>query len=121
MSDEKSGNSRKGFASNPHLINKGGRPRGSRNKSSLLKAQLKLDSASERASEFYEALMENDKETLGITDDVPLTLRLAVAKEIMNKAIANEAKKEPQETTQSEKEEESTMPIFSSVPVQKEA
>ena len=107
----------KGFALNPLGRNVTGRPKGSRNKATLLKAQLKMDSATEQAAEFYEAMMNNDTEALGISDDVPLTLRLAAAKEIMNKAIANESNKEPQAPAPTEKEEEDTTPIFSSVPV----
>lgn len=85
----------KGFALNPEGINLAGRPKGSRNKTTLLKAQLQLDDSTEAAAEFLDALLRNDKELLGIKDDVPLVLRHKAAVDILNKAIANEKDKEP--------------------------
>lgn len=84
---------KRGFAANPHLINKSGRPKGSRNKSSLLKAQLNIDDLSVAASELLEAMIHNDKATLGITDDVPIKMRMDAANSVLNKAIANEKDK----------------------------
>ena len=107
----------KGFALNPEGINQTGRPKGSRNKSTLLRAQLKMDSSTEYAAELLEALMTNNKEFLGVTDDVPLTIRRQSALDIMNKSIANEKDKEPVTATTVEKEEENKMPIFSPVAV----
>lgn len=113
--------STKGFASNPENINRGGRPKGSRNKSTLIKAQLRLDDMSLQATEIIQAIMNNDKETLGLkeTEDVPVTLRLAAAKEALNKAVANEKEKEPQKPAgeAARDEEEDNTPIFSPVPV----
>lgn len=108
--------STRGFASHPHLINKGGRPKGSRNKSTLVKAQLQMDSDTEFAAELLGAIMRNDKEFLGIKDDVPIPVRITAAKEVLNKSIANEKDKEPAEPT-STKEEEDDTPVFSPVPV----
>lgn len=108
----------KGFASNPQGINRAGRPKGSRNKSTLLKAQLLMDSSTEYAAEFYDALMRNDTDFLGITTDVPLSIRLASAKEVMNKTIANESSKEPSASLTKQEQEDET-PLFSSTPVAK--
>lgn len=88
-----------GFALNPDGINKGGRPRGARNKSSMMKAQYQLDEAAEIAVGILLSLTTNDKEALGITTDVPPTVRLAAAKEILNKVIANEKEKETEKPT----------------------
>lgn len=114
--DSSSGNARKGFASNPENINRAGRPKGSRNRSTLIKAQIKMDSATEYAAELLEAVMSNDKEFLGIKDDVPVGMRIAAAKEVLNKSIANEKDKEPVEPPKTQEEEES-IPMFSPVPV----
>lgn len=120
---KKGGKKAKGFAANPHLINKGGRPKGSRNKKSIIKAQLQLDDMSVMATEVLQALMMNDKDILGITDDVPLSLRLNAAKEALNKAIANEKDKEAavaKEAAEKVSEApEQSGPIFSPVPVKR--
>jgi hypothetical protein len=108
----------KGFAINPKGINTGGRPKGSRNKASLLKAQISMDDNSEYAAELWNALMRNDKSFLGIEEDVPLTLRQSSAEKIMNKAIANEKDKDVP-TPSTAKEEEEAKPKFSVVPVGK--
>tara|TARA_R110002072_G_scaffold57844_1_gene148303 strand:- start:648 stop:1025 length:378 start_codon:yes stop_codon:yes gene_type:complete len=96
MSDEhkKGGNKPKGFAANPENRNKTGRPKGSRNKSSILKAQLVFDSETEEAAMTLAALMRNDKDFLGIGEDVPLSLRKDACKLIMDKSLANEKDKE---------------------------
>ncbi len=100
---------KKGFALNPDGINKGGRPKGSRNKSSMMKAQYQLDDAAEVAVATLLSLATNDTQALGVTDNVPPTVRLAAAKEILNKVIANEKDKldeKPKETKQEEEEED---------------
>ena len=95
--DSKKGGDKKlrGFAAHPEHINRAGRPKGSRNKSTLIKAQLQLDSSTEKAAEFLTAVMENDTKTLGLKEDdnIPMKDRIAAAKEILNKAIANEKDK----------------------------
>ena len=87
---------KRGFAAHPENINLGGRPKGSRNKSTLIRAQLQLDGTTEQAAEFLAAVMENNTTKLGLKDDdvVPMALRLAAADKILNKAIANEKDKE---------------------------
>lgn len=113
MAEETKGSGR-GFKSHPENINKGGRPKGSRNKSSLMKAQLQLDSDSETAAEVLRAIMANDKDTLGLKDDIPVTLRMGAAKEILNKAIANEKDKVGEQSKDSSSsEEDNSAPIFS--------
>lgn len=110
----------KGFALNPKGINLGGRPKGSRNKSSMLKAQIQLDEAAEVAVSVLIALATNDKESLDIKADVPATTRLAAAKEILNKVIANE-KEKPLETLDksTDVEEDDDTPIVSTQPIAK--
>ena len=81
----------RGFA-NPELrkhINKGGRPKGSKNVNTLKRAKLNLDANAEAASEFLAALMNNDKEFLELDQDVPLTLRHKAAISIIDKSISN--------------------------------
>lgn len=107
----------KGFALNPHLINFKGRPKGSRNKSTLIKAQLRMDSDTEFAAELLGAIMRNDKGFLEISDDVPITMRIAAAKEVLNKSIANEKDKEPANPAAKEDEDGDNLPLFSPVPV----
>lgn len=107
---------KRGFAVHPENINKGGRPKGSRNKSTLLRAQLQLDSDTEDAAALLGAIMRNDTAFLGISTDVPLALRQKTAIDIMNKSIANEKDKEPAPAAVVEEEDET--PIFSLVPVE---
>lgn len=109
MSEDKA---KTGFALNPEGINRGGRPKGSRNKSSMMKAQYQLDEAAELAVATLTALMMNDKETLGITTDVPPTVRIAASKEILNKVIANEKEKESEKSSEKVQEvEEDKTPL----------
>ena len=112
---------KRGFAAHPENINRGGRPKGSRNKSTLVKAQLELDDMSLMATELLKALMQNDKDTLGLneSEDVPLKLRMDAAKEALNKAIANEKDKDSGAGKDSDKPEEveDNTPIFSPKPV----
>lgn len=72
-----------------------GRPKGSRNKSKIISAQLKLDGASEIAADTVIALMENDHKKLKCDEDVPYSLRFQACKLVMDKAIANEKDKAP--------------------------
>lgn len=72
----------KGQSGNPN-----GRPTGSRNKSSLIKAQLKLDDGSEIAAKLLNAVMSGDPQALeefGIkTDELALKLRIDAAKAVL--------------------------------------
>ncbi len=86
------GQKAKGFGSNPHLINKGGRPKGSRNKSSLVKTQLKIDSLSELAVDVIAALATNRAEDYGIVTVKPETM-LSAAKALLDKSISQEKEK----------------------------
>lgn len=73
---------------------KQGRPFGSRNKSILMQAQIKIDDLSLVATEYLEALMKNDLVMLGSKDDVPYSIRFNATKEILAKGIANEKEKD---------------------------
>jgi len=73
--------------------NKGGRPVGARNKSSLMRAQLLIDDFSEEGVKRLIALAKNDKEYLQISDDVPCTIILGSIKVLMDKSVANEKDK----------------------------
>lgn len=77
---------------------KPGRPKGSRNKSSLMKAQVMIDDLTIDAVLHAEALMKNDKDFLNSKDDVPYTVRFNAMKEILAKSIAAEKEKEPSKT-----------------------
>ena len=98
---------------------KKGRPINSRNRSTLLKSQLKLDDLSLVATGTLKALMTNDKLALGLSekDNVPLSIRLAAAKEALNKAIANEKEKELRKLVEVPKEDVKPLAIFSAVAV----
>ena len=76
---------------------KAGRPAGSRNKSTLMKAQVRIDDLTLVAVDYLEALMKNDKNLLNCKDDVPFSIRFNATKEILSKGIANEAAKKPVE------------------------
>lgn len=86
---------RKGFGSNPENINREGRPKGSRNKSKLIKAQLAFDSYSELAVDRLKQIMMNDAKGLGVKE-VPISMQVQAAKVILDKAIANEKEKQGQ-------------------------
>ena len=73
--------------------NVGGRPKGARNKSSLMRAQLLIDDFSEEGVKRLIALAKNDKDYLGIADDVPCTIILGSIKVLMDKSVANEKDK----------------------------
>jgi len=92
----------KGFGSNPQNINRGGRPRGSRNKSKLIKAQLAFDDYSELAAERLKQIMMNDTEALGVKE-VPVSMQVQAAKVILDKAIANEKEKEDKSSKATDK------------------
>lgn len=72
-----------------------GRPKGARNKSKLLKAQLLFDDVSEEAAVTLQAIMKNDLQALNLVkqEDIPMSLRLQACKIIIDKAIANEKEK----------------------------
>ena len=78
---------------------KPGRPPGSRNKSSLIQAQIQIDGLSLTAVQYLEALMTNDKALLDCEDDVPYSIRFNATKEILAKGIANEKEKEAPKDT----------------------
>ena len=73
---------------------KAGRPAGSRNKSTLLKAQIRIDDLTLEAVDYLEALMRNDLQKLDSKDDVPYSIRFNATKEILAKGIANEREKD---------------------------
>lgn len=87
-----------------------GRPKGARNKSSLIKAQLTFDDAANLAAETLVALMKNDKDALNISDDVPATIRLQACKVVIDKAIANEKDKLSDNDDNSDSGEEDNTP-----------
>jgi hypothetical protein len=78
---------------------KAGRPSGSRNKSTLMKAQVKIDDLTLEAVDYLEALMKNDKAKLACDDNVPYSIRFNATKEILAKGIANEKEKETPKPT----------------------
>lgn len=84
---------RKGFGSNPENINRGGRPKGSRNKSKLIVAQLGIDDLAVVAVERLGMLMMGDSAGLGIKDEIPPKLQFDAMKELLGKAIAGEKDK----------------------------
>lgn len=88
---------RKGQSGNPN-----GRPRGSRNKSSLIKAQLTLDDAANTAAEVLVAVLSGNEELLKkygmVAGEVTPKLKLEAAKMMLAqvsgemKALASEKK-----------------------------
>ena len=91
------GQFKKGQSGNPS-----GRPKGSRNKSSLVKAQLTIDNSAEYAAKLFEAVVTRDPVKLaefGLTvDNVNLKSMMEAGKTIMThsagemKAIAADSK-----------------------------
>jgi len=75
-----------GFALNPQNINRGGRKKGSKNRKTMLQAQLKVTDVAECAAATLEALMKNDKDFLGTKEDVPTSVRYNSAKELLSRA-----------------------------------
>lgn len=113
--DKPNNNHKKGFGSNPGNINRSGRPPGAKNrdKNTLTKSQLKLDEYSIEAVENMRALMNNDLAHLNVKNDVPMTVRMAAAKSILEKAIANESTKAPS-SEENEVQEDNAPKVFSS-------
>ena len=76
------GQFKKGQSGNPS-----GRPKGSRNKSSLVKAQLTIDNSAEFAAKLFEAIVTRDAAKLAefglTTDDVNLKSMMEAGKTIM--------------------------------------
>lgn len=107
---------KKGQSGNPN-----GRPRGSRNKSSLIKAQLALDDAMPSVMRMYVAIANRDEAALlefGLTPkDITAKLMLEAGKVLMTqgasemKALAAEAKK----TAEKPAEVPSNKPTFTTV------
>jgi hypothetical protein len=83
----------KGFANpeNRKNINLSGRPKGSRNKSTLIRAKQSLNVSAEDAAKFLSDLVNNNTGALDLPqgESVPLTLRLKAATEIINKSLAS--------------------------------
>ena len=77
---------------------KAGRPVGSRNKSTLIKAQVLIDDLSYESVQYLEALMKNDTEFLNCKTDVNYTIRFNATKELLSKGIANEKEKNAMNT-----------------------
>lgn len=75
--------------------NLGGRPKGARNKSTLMKAQLLIDDNSLDYVKNLVALAHNDKDHFDMKSDIPATIVLTANKILLDKAIANEKEKEP--------------------------
>lgn len=109
------GRFKKGQSGNPN-----GRPKGSRNKRSLVKAQLTIDNTSEHAAKLFLAIVTRDAEKLaefGLDPkDVKIKEMIEVGKAIMSqsagemKALAAEEK-----VIRNPKDEEPSKPTFSSV------
>ncbi|WQZ26410.1 hypothetical protein ZHEEYJVH_CDS0024 [Shigella phage Tf] len=111
------GQFKKGQSGNPS-----GRPKGSRNKSSLVKAQLTIDNSAEFAAKLFEAIVTRDATKLAefglTTDDVNLKSMMEAGKTIMThsagemKAIAADTKKTPDNGGQPQTDNK---PTFSAV------
>lgn len=111
------GQFKKGQSGNPS-----GRPKGSRNKSSLVKAQLTIDNSAEFAAKLFEAIVTRDAVKLAefglTTDDVNLKSMMEAGKTIMThsagemKAIAAGTKKTPDNGGQQQTDNK---PTFSAV------
>lgn len=87
-----------------------GRTPGARNRSSLIRTQLEFDGAAPLAAKKLIALMNNDKEFLNISEDVPTSIILQACKTIIDKAIANEKEKEPVPASEEKSEDVVKMP-----------
>jgi hypothetical protein len=108
----------KGQSGNPN-----GRPRGSRNKSSLIKAQHKLDDGSEVAARLLNAIMQGDEELLSEFDikpeEVTLKLRVDSAKIVLSQTANGmktlEEKATPDTSDSEEGKPKENKPVFSRV------
>lgn len=105
---------RKGQSGNPK-----GRPRGSRNKSSLIKAQLTLDDAANTAAEVLVAVLSGDESLLekyGISGEITPKLKLEAAK-MMLQQVSGEMKALSAEKKSEDKpaQEQSSKPQFTTV------
>lgn len=108
----------KGQSGNPN-----GRPRGSRNKSSLIKAQHKLDDGSEVAARLLNAIMQGDEELLSEFDikpeEVTLKLRVDSAKIVLSQTANGmktlEEKATPDASENEEGKPKENKPVFSRV------
>lgn len=108
------GKALRGFALNPEKINRGGRPKGSRNKSSIQKAQYDLDSLAEAAVAVLGEMM--------VDTELKASDRRAAAVEILKRTTKEESKRPAEaDNDRSQQEEEDSTPIFSPVPIKKEA
>ncbi|EGE3641521.1 hypothetical protein DLV40_10260 [Shigella flexneri] len=111
------GQFKKGQSGNPS-----GRPKGSRNKSSLVKAQLTIDNSAEYAAKLFEAIVTRNADKLaefGLkAEDVNLKSMMEAGKTIMThsagemKAIAADSKKPSENGGQVAQENK---PTFSAV------
>lgn len=107
-------NDKKGFASNPEGINRGGRPKGAKKTPSSGRRDTKLENYSAMAVETLKNLMTNNKKKLGISEDVSPTVRLNASKEII--ARSKELEKEQGENANNTANQPNK-PTFSAVPV----
>lgn len=112
----------KGFGTlkNREHINRGGRPKGSRNKASLKRARELMDTDSLEAAQILAAIMRNDKDFLDTNTDVKMELRAKVAKDIIDKSIASQkdndhlkSEEEKLKVSSQEEIEEDSDPEFS--------
>lgn len=105
----KKGTFKKGHSGNPL-----GRPKGSRNKSSLIKAQISLDNTSETAAKLFEAVISRDPTKLsefGLAErDVNLKAMLEAAKIVMGHAAGQMKALEATEKKDSEKDKGAELP-----------
>lgn len=114
----KRGTFKKGHSGNPL-----GRPKGSRNKSSLVKAQISLDNTSETAAKLFEAVVSRDPNKLkefGLVEgDVNLKAMLEAAKIVMGHAAGQMKALESNEKKESEKsameDNKPKRPVFQTV------
>lgn len=116
MAVKHSGQFKKGQSGNPN-----GRPKGSRNKSTLVKAQLLLDDTSEVAVKLFQAIVSRDEDALAefglLPDDVNLKSMMEAAKVVLAQA-SSEMKALSSEKKGAEKEEkvpEDSKPRFQNV------
>lgn len=108
----------KGQSGNPN-----GRPKGSRNKSSLIKAQHKLDDGSEVAARLLNAIMQGDEELLSEFDikpeEVTLKLRVDSAKIVLSQTANGmktlEEKAVPEASEGDDGKPKENKPVFSRV------